>query len=120
MLFLLQNEEMKENNEICMKITKNRFSGRTDTFLMNIDYEKMRFSDMLIEGSEDINFNPSTNVTDALDDFGIVTADKQSKAENFATKEVKEIERDSWKAIKEADKRETFDSTEDILKELGL
>lgn len=118
-MFLLQNEEMKQNNEICMKITKNRFSGRTDTFLMNIDYEKMRFSDMIIEGADKEFSIESERKQEGLDDFGIITAEKQTNAESFATKEVKSIEKDSWKAIKEAD-RETFNSTEDILKELGL
>jgi replicative DNA helicase len=45
-MFLLQNEEMKQNSEICMKVTKNRFNGRTDTWIMGVDYEKMRFIDL--------------------------------------------------------------------------
>lgn len=117
-LFLLQNEEMKANQEICFKVTKNRFNGRTDTFLMNIDYEKMRFSDMLVQGAlDDVPFNSNTG---KIDDFGIVTSEKQTKAETFAEQEVKDIEKESWKAIKEHDKREKFDSTDDILRELGL
>lgn len=121
MMFLLQNEEMKQNNEICMKITKNRFTGRTDTFLMNIDYEKMRFTDMTIEGSEKtFDIQSQNKQNNKIDDFGIVTAKKQSNAETFATNAVKTIEKESWSAIKEIDKKETFNSTEDILKELGL
>lgn len=119
MVFLLQNEEMKANQEICFKVTKNRFNGRTDTFLMNIDYEKMRFSDMLMEGALDSSDVPF-GTQNTIEDFGIVTSEKQSKAESFATQEVKDIEKESWKAIREHDKKEKFDSTDDILKELGL
>lgn len=45
MMFLLQTEEMKENGDIIAKITKNRFSGRTETFPMRVDYTLMKFED---------------------------------------------------------------------------
>ena len=45
MCFLIQNEEMKKQNKIIFKITKNRYTGRTDTFSMNVDYAHMRFTD---------------------------------------------------------------------------
>lgn len=108
LMFLLQDEEMKENQEMVMKVTKNRLNGRTDTFMMNIDYEKMRFTDMQLEGSADVPFGTG------------LTSERQSLAEDFANSEVKRIESDSWNAIKEIDKKNTFDSTDDILKELGL
>lgn len=44
-LFMLQSEEMKENSNMILKVTKNRFNGRTDQWIMDIDYPKMRFSD---------------------------------------------------------------------------
>ena len=44
-LFMLQSEEMKENSNMILKVTKNRFNGRTDQWLMDIDYPKMRFND---------------------------------------------------------------------------
>lgn len=47
MAFLIQNEQMKANSEIIVKITKNRYTGMTDTFMMNIDYPKMRFKEIL-------------------------------------------------------------------------
>lgn len=51
-LFLLSNEEMKEKSQIIMKVTKNRFNGLTDQWLMDVDYPKMRFSDHVgINGS---------------------------------------------------------------------
>lgn len=43
--FLLQSEEMKAKSQLVFKITKNRFSGRTDHFQMNVDYSRMRVSD---------------------------------------------------------------------------
>lgn len=46
MVFILQNEEMKAKGEILLKFTKNRYTGITDAFVMNIDYQKMRFSDI--------------------------------------------------------------------------
>lgn len=45
LMFLLQTEEMKANGDIICKITKNRFSGKTETFPMRIDYSIMRFED---------------------------------------------------------------------------
>ena len=44
-MFLLQTEEMKANGDIICKITKNRFSGKTDTFPLRVDYALMRFED---------------------------------------------------------------------------
>lgn len=46
MMFLLQTEEMKSNGDIIAKITKNRFSGRTESFPMKVDYNYMRFYDV--------------------------------------------------------------------------
>lgn len=45
MIFLLQTEEMKASGDIIAKITKNRFTGKTDTFPMRVDYSVMRFED---------------------------------------------------------------------------
>ena len=47
MCFVLQNEQMKANSEVIIKITKNRYTGMTDTFMMNVDYPKMRFKEIL-------------------------------------------------------------------------
>lgn len=45
LMFLLQTDEMKQNGDMIAKITKNRFSGRTETFPMKVDYTVMRFED---------------------------------------------------------------------------
>lgn len=54
-LFLLSNEEMKANSQMVMKVTKNRFNGITDQWLMDVDYPKMRFSDHI--GVNDSTFS---------------------------------------------------------------
>lgn len=127
MLFLLQNEEMKEKKEIVCKVTKNRFCGRTDTWMMNIDYEHMRFSDMLIQSpvNGDIEVTLGNQQTETLDDFGIITADKQQKAEQYAKDEIKAIARDDAKALIEDGKNKgkdpfSGDDVDNILSDLGL
>lgn len=123
MLFLLQDEEMKARGEIVLKCTKNRFTGRTDTWMMNIDYEHMRFSDMIIQGDVSINDildNQNIPGTSALDDeFGVITAAKQKKAEEFANQEIKDILHQDFENLKKAD--DPFKSEiDDIFAELGL
>ena len=131
MLFLLQNDEMKERKEIVLKCTKNRFNGRTDTWMMNIDYTKMRFSDMLIQnGTNDGNINGNIDITkppsltnELDDDFGIVTSDKLQKAEDYAESEVKSIVREDYEKLQEAEKsiKDPFKpDIDDIFTELGL
>lgn len=90
-MFLLQNEEMKERNEITAKCTKNRFNGRTDSWMMNVDYTRMRFSDMINESEVETYSGSGTNQK-AMSDFGIVTAEKYEAADKFANAEIKSIE----------------------------
>lgn len=49
MIFALQDEHMKENKEIVLKFTKNRYTGKTDSFMMDIDYDHMRFLDRIAD-----------------------------------------------------------------------
>lgn len=126
MMFLLQNEEMKEKQEIVCKITKNRFAGRTDTWMMNIDYEHMRFNDMLIQNAgTDIDITNTLGLDNGPkvdDDFGIITAEKQEKAEEFANQEVKDIQREDIGKVIQADKKaDPFNNDIDTMfKELGI
>lgn len=129
MLFLLQNEEMKERKEIVCKITKNRFAGRTDTWLMNIDYEHMRFNDMLIQGQVDLNIEATLGIDTQVptasiqDDFGVITSTKQKQAEDFATNEIKAIVREDIQKVISTDiqKKDPFDNDIDKLyAELGI
>lgn len=127
MIFLLQDEEMKERKEIILKCTKNRYTGRTDTWMMNIDYEHMRFADVITENSVEhlahIASMEANNTPDNALDFGIVTSDKMKSANEFATQEVKDIITSDFEKIKEADKNiaDPFkNSTDDLFRELGL
>ena len=127
MLFLLQNEEMKERKEIVCKVTKNRFAGITDTWIMGIDYEHMRFHDLLVQNPNDSNnanipLSQGSNES-ALGDFGLVTSQKQKDAEAFGDKEVKDIVNADVKKIKKHDSldKNPFDSElEDLYEYLGL
>ncbi len=129
LMFLLQNEEMKERKEIVCKITKNRFAGKTDTWLMNIDYDHMRFNDMLIQGQVDLNIEATLGLDAPVpkasfqDDFGVITSTKQKAAEDFANSEVKAIVREDVQKVMAADsqKKDPFDNDIDKLyAELGI
>lgn len=48
MVMLVQTEAQKEKAEITFKITKNRYTGQTRSFNVNVDYAKMRFTDIQI------------------------------------------------------------------------
>jgi hypothetical protein len=124
MMFLLQNEEMKEKQEIVCKVTKNRFAGRTDTWMMNIDYEHMRFNDMLVQDAQDhIEGLDVYSEKPKMDDFGIITAEKQEKAENFASKEIKDIHHEDINNVIKSDNdvEDPFDNDMDKLyAELGI
>ena len=122
MLFLLQNDEMKEACEMALKCTKNRFTGRTDTWMMNIDYTRMRFADMIVKSPTNIDTVlgvQTTTGTKLDDDFGIVTAEKQSKAEKFVDQEIKDIAREDIQKLKSSN--DPFNVDQDALfKELGI
>jgi len=91
-VFLLQTEQMKEENLISCKVTKNRFNGRTDQWNMEIDYNKMRFSDTLV----DTTLSKETEVE--LDNI------------------IEEQRKNDMKIVKEHDMKDDFD----IMSELGL
>lgn len=92
-LFLLQTPQMKEENLMTCKITKNRFTGKTDTWNMNIDYNHMRFSDAIVQ-----------------DDIGL--------SEKEATKRIKTIKQEDMEKIKKHDN--SLNEEFDVMKELGL
>lgn len=120
MMLILQNEQLKANSEVVCKVTKNRYNGITDTFMLNVDYPKMRFLDMINPNAED-----SAEATQAMQafkasepagvtnvDFGLVTAAKQEKAENLANEAVHSLNlQNPTSAISDDN---------DIFKELGL
>lgn len=132
LMFLLQNEQMKERKEIVCKITKNRFGGVTDTWLMSVDYEHMRFSDMLVQGNmTDIEVSNTLQLNKGLSkvdqDFGIITNEKQQQAEKFAKDTINSIVREDVQKIIQhdnaikTDKKDPFNNDLDSLyKSLGI
>lgn len=104
MCFILSTEEMKQKGEILMKFTKNRFTGITDSFLMNIDYAKMRFSDVIDTAM------PNQSIDNSSD--GFKTNAEKINAENFAKKEISEIHKQSMQNIKEIDKSQSLQDTD--------
>lgn len=95
MVFILQNEVMKEKSEVLVKFTKNRYTGITDSFMLNIDYQKMRFSDV-------------------IDETDFKTFEEKQNAENFAKQEIRQVQRQD---IQIAKKEMT---TDDILSMIGI
>lgn len=76
LMFLLQTEDMKATGDIVCKITKNRFSGKTESFPLKVDYAYMRFIDpeipTTIQAKSDFldTFNSNVQKTDQqFDEF---------------------------------------------------
>jgi len=120
MLFLLQDDAMKEKKEIVCKITKNRFTGRTDTWLMNIDYEHMRFIEAKVQQSENLNIDiTDTNLAVPLDGgFEVLTAEKQAGIESFADDEIKNILSDDLKKLET--QNPLIQDMDELYKDLGI
>ena len=124
MLFLLQNEEMKLNKQMVLKCTKNRYTGRTDTWMMGVDYSHMRFNDVILESAA--NYIEDMKASGRDDDFSFmpteVVSDKTlQNAEVFANAEVKEIQKDDYNNLKEKDdisKDPLKDELQDIFAQL--
>lgn len=125
-VLVLQTEEMKQKSEVTIKFTKNRYTGITDTYMMNVDYPHMRFADMVVGIGGGVNLSDDqkfikTVTPNLSDDFGIITAEKQQQAEQFAKAEEKRISIEHNEAVKKLDAQNAFkDDTDDIFKQLGL
>jgi|SaaInl8_200m_RNA_FD_contig_31_1233686_length_2218_multi_7_in_0_out_0_5 hypothetical protein len=117
MLFLLQDEAMKEQNEIVCKVTKNRLAGRTDTWMMNIDYEHMRFSDAIVP--TDINIDIALG--NSVSEVKRIAAEKQKDMEDFANTEVKAIVQEDMDKMMQQDTSDPFnDDMDEMFKDLGI
>lgn len=90
MVFILQNEVMKEKSEVLVKFTKNRYTGITDSFMLNIDYQKMRFSDV-------------------IDETDFKTFEQKQNAENFAKQEIRQVQKQDIQIAKNEEKMTTDD-----------
>lgn len=100
-MFLLQTPAMKEEGRMTCKVTKNRFTGRTDFWDMKIDYEHMRFSDDKIGNDmNNIEKLPATMTETQIND----------KINDINTQDIKIIKRHDSKLEPEFD----------VLTELGL
>lgn len=97
MVFILQNEVMKEKSEVLVKFTKNRYTGITDSFMLNIDYQKMRFSDV-------------------IDETDFKTFEEKQNAENFAKQEIRQVQKQDQQIAKKEEKM----TTDDILSMIGI
>lgn len=92
MLFILQDEEMKKRNEILCKVTKNRFTGITDSWLMGTDYEHMAILD-LDDGNRPLNKHQEKFVATELAYQAITDAEivKNVDSKNKTEKSIEEI-----------------------------
>jgi replicative DNA helicase len=97
MVFILQNEVMKEKSEVLVKFTKNRYTGITDSFMLNIDYQKMRFSDV-------------------IDETDFKTFEEKQSAEQFAKQEIRQVQKQDTQIAKKEEKM----TTDDILSMIGF
>ncbi len=125
MMFLLQDEAMKKEGIMVCKITKNRFTGITDDWIMNINYTRMKFSDAVVQKPEDTPLD----ITDTkpkgatlTDDFDPITAEKAKKGSEFAQQEIKDIVKEDLQKLKKHSKEnDPFNNDLDSLyKDLGI
>lgn len=104
MCFVLQNEQMKENSEVVLKITKNRYTGITDSFMMNIDYPKMRFCEIVENEPSDEN---------ALVEFNSV--EQQKQAQTVITQSIAEDSKANHAIAKKSQQSLTSDELSSLL-----
>lgn len=90
---------------------------------MSIDYEHMRFNDLLVQNNQNnsnINITELSNST-TLDDFSIIP---EQEREKIAKKEITKVVQQDIKIIKEHDKKQNtqdpFNNVDDVYKDLGL
>lgn len=107
MCFVLQNEQMKENSEVVLKITKNRYTGITDSFMMRIDYPKMRFCELAENQDSDEN---------ALVAF--TSLDQQTQAQNTITQGIAEDSKANQEIAKRSQSQGSQSLTSDELNAL--
>lgn len=106
MVFLLQTEQMKTENRILCKVTKNRFNGRTDTWEMQVDYQHMRFSDC-------VDTMSNAQIAEAV---GLIGDDMKANIEIIKKENSKNNIEESW----DTNTSKTAESDEDIMKLLGI
>ena len=103
MLMILQNEKLKEESEVVMKVTKNRYNGRTDTFTMGVDYPKMKFVELEENTEKIVEDTPIKTMLTKTDDFDLKIETPVQKINSNSSNNSNSINTD-----------------DDLLKELGL
>lgn len=120
-VFLLQNEEMKARNEFILKVTKNRFNGLTDTWMMSIDYTRMRFNAMKMPSEMESEYEDQKLKQTVEDDFDIISPENMKKCTEYANEEVKNIQREALEYALRDDNKSVSDEDEisNLLAEMG-
>lgn len=109
MVMVLQNEQMKENSEVVIKITKNRYTGITDSFMMRVDYPKMRFCE--IAENETADESTLTSFT---------SAEQKKEADETVRKSVIEDSKANHAVAKKHDAQVQSLTEDELTRLLGL
>jgi len=83
MVFLLQTKEMKELGELVVNFEKNRMAGKTTSFKIGFDYEKMRFEDRFIDPNIISSLDKSRENQIPQINTGLSLGKSQSEEDNF-------------------------------------
>jgi len=121
---------MKEKKEIICKATKNRFTGRTDSWLMGVDYEHMRYFDIIptdsadaVSASEELKRLQSESGINEDFTSGYTSSSINQKlkdAEEFVDKSIADIRKQDIQIIKEKDKDPFKSDLDELYKDLGI
>lgn len=103
LMFILQTEDMKKTGDVVFKITKNRFSGMTESFPMKANYVYMRFEDPAVLQS----FTGDMNQVAFMEQFEI-----NKKATDEQLREARQADVEIAKKFDEVHK--VFESTDKI------
>ena len=69
-LYARTSDALKENNQVILKYEKNRNTGQLDSLMLNVEYEKMRYTD---EGEKSYEGVISSSSVDTGLDFGSIS-----------------------------------------------
>lgn len=123
LMFILQTEDMKKTGDVVFKITKNRFSGMTESFPMKVNYVYMRFEDPAVLQS----FTGDMNQVAFMEQFEInkKATDEQLREARRADVEIAKKFDEVHKVFESTDKieippipLEEVKSMDDLLKDL--
>lgn len=92
---LAQTEKQKEVGQITFKITKNRYTGMTREFVMDVDYKKMRFGQVKSVDNKILETTKIKELTSETVDVPWVKEDSgvATKVENSKNSELGKVEK---------------------------